>query len=55
MRSCDCWLGRTEKDLFDVAYSTGVRNNELRLPQLTRVRFAVWEEGAEFRSELHDI
>jgi len=44
MRSRRCWLGRSEKDRFDMAYSTGRRERELGLSQLTRVMYAVWEE-----------
>jgi hypothetical protein len=35
---------RDLNDRFDMAYSTGFRNLERRLPQLTRVMVAVWEK-----------
>jgi hypothetical protein len=48
MRSRRCWLGRSEKDRFDMAYSIGSWKQELGLSQLTRVMYAVCEEmGAE--------
>jgi hypothetical protein len=42
IRSRRCWLGRSEKDRFDMADPTGFRKIELRLSQLTRVMYAVW-------------
>lgn len=44
------WLGRYEKDRFDMSYLTGWRKRELGLSQLTRVMVAVAEKmGAEAR------
>ncbi len=36
-----CRLGRSEKERFDIAFSARFQKNELRLPQLTRVMYAV--------------
>jgi hypothetical protein len=44
MRSRRCWLGRSEKDRFDMAYSTGFRKLERKQSQLTRVMVAVGEK-----------
>jgi hypothetical protein len=44
MRSRRFWHGRSEKERFDMAYSTGFRKIELRLLQLTWVMYAVWEK-----------
>jgi hypothetical protein len=50
MRSRRRWLGISEKDRFDMAYSAGVRKNELRLTKLTRVMYAVGKKmGAKIR------
>ena len=43
IRSRRCWLERSDKDRFDVAYPTVASERELEISQLTRVMNADYE------------